>query len=75
MKVSSYKEWTIAILLAILLVFVGRRYTLGWATMSMDFGCREAAQKEYMYFSVADGNRLNKFCDARQKAVSDEFKW
>jgi hypothetical protein len=73
--VINYKSILLAILVGLVAVYGARRYTLGWATMSMDFGCREAAQKEYMYFSVEDGNRLSKFCDARQKAVTEEFKW
>lgn len=75
MKVSSYKEWTIAILVSLFLVFGARRYTLNWAVEQMDFGCHEAALKEYRFFSVKDGNELDKFCIARRKMVEEEFRW
>lgn len=71
----NYKRLLTAILIGSLLIFGVRRYTLNWAMYSMDLGCREAALKEYLYFNVVDGNRLNKFCDARQKAIADAFRW
>lgn len=71
----NYKRLLFAILLGSLVVFGVRRYTINWAVETMYFGCKEAALKEYRFFSVKDGNALDRFCDARNKAVKEEFNW
>jgi len=70
----NYKEVAMLLIVGILAVYGVRKLVIDASVRSMYFGCQEASLKEYRFFSVEDGNKLEKFCDARHKAVKNEWE-
>lgn len=70
----NYKRVSITVFIGIIMIFAAKRYLLDYAINATYFGCSEAALKEYLYYSVENGNKLQKFCNARLKIIKEEFK-